>query len=578
PSGGRELRYPPTTGIWQTVWLEPVPSLSIERLVLTPDLDHSAVTAHVELRGEPKNCEVELTAWDGRQMVAKVTADSSREISLPIPQPKLWSPETPFLYDLKATLRRDGQAVDEVAGYFGMRKVAVRRDASGLPRIELNGKPVFLFGPLDQGIWPDGILTPPSDAAGQFEVQYLKDIGCNMARFHMIVHPERWYYWCDKLGLVVWQDFVRKRPRDSAADSSTARQWEAEHRELMDHLRNHPSLMMWIVFNESWGQYDTERITRWVMQYDPSRLVCNATGWTDYPVGHTFDVHDYSYHPCVAVPGQPGDRAMSIGECGGFNVYVPGHTTGDYPPVQKFDPMGDDHRPSMMDGPSWEKPYADWLEGLRLLQQLGLCAAVYTQIYDTGGECNGWLTYDRAVSKIPPDTLKRLHSRLYEPPPEFKPILPPLKEKGGSCRWQHGSAQSGWEQPDFSDSGWPLTAAPLAVDNAPSPGRDPVICARRVFMLESLPKQAALCVEGWGAFTVWLNGQCIQKMSNGQTESYTPISMIMLSSDALAALHAGRNVIAVEMHPTRSRGQRRGGSEESSQIDFGLVEVKAKNR
>jgi len=282
PRGAGELRYPPSSGIWQTVWLEPVATVSIGQLLLTPDVDNHALTAEVQLSGPTAGTEVELQAFDSSRLVSTVKGAPSSKLSLKIQQPKLWSPDSPFLYDLRATLRRNGEAVDEVTSYFGMRKVEVSPDSAKLPRLKLNGQPLFLFGPLDQGIWPDGILTPPSDEAGRFEVQYLKDIGCNMARFHMIVHPERWYYWCDKLGLVVWQDFVRKRPSNSATESSTARQWETEQRELMDHLRNHPSLMMWIVFNESWGQYDTERITRWAMKYDPSRLVCNATGWTDF--------------------------------------------------------------------------------------------------------------------------------------------------------------------------------------------------------------------------------------------------------------------------------------------------------
>lgn len=576
PGRNREVRFAPSSGIWQSVWLEPVSAVSIERLVLTPDVDRSAVAVQVELRGDAKGCEVELRALDGGQTVATATAVGPGKISLTIPRPKLWSPDSPFLYDLKVTLHRDGRAVDEVTSYFGMRKIEVGRDEAGLPRIRLNGKPIFLFGPLDQGIWPDGIMTPPSDAAGRFEVQYLKDIGCNMARVHITVHPERWYYWCDKLGIVVWQDFVCKRPKNSAAESSTARQWEAEQRELMDHLRNHPSLMTWIVFNETWGQYDTERITQWAMKYDPSRLVCNASGWDDRKVGHTFDIHDYTYHPSVAVPGQIGDRAMSIGECGGFNVHVPGHTWANYPFRAKFDPAGDEFRATFQDGPGLEKAYTDWVEGIWLLRSLGLCAAVYTQIYDTGGECNGWLTYDRAVSKIPPETLRRLHARLYQPLPELKPILPPLSAKTGTCRWQTGAAVQGWEQMEFDDGAWATTGAPLVLKTLPDSRTTPHLYARRVFTLEALPKRAALRVEGWAEFTVWLNGRRIKTLTNGRTESYAPVSLALLSPEALAALRPGRNVLAVEIGPSGGRMQKPGWLDPNSHpdMDFGLVEVK----
>jgi len=571
--GAGEQRYPATSGIWQTVWLEPVPSTSIDRLKLTPDVDRGAVTARALVRGEAAGCSVELRALDGDRLVGSAEGAPGEAIVLKVPEAKLWSPDSPFLYGLKATLRRDGQTVDEVAGYFGMRKVDVAPDAAGLPRIRLNGEPIFLFGPLDQGYWPDGVMTPPSDAAERFEVQYLKDIGCNMARVHVTLHPERWYYWCDKLGLVVWQDFVCKRARAAAADSSTARQWEAEQRDIMDHLWNHPSLLEWIVFNESWGQYDTERITQWVMQYDPSRLVCNATGWTDRAAGHTFDMHDYSYHPSVARPGQAGGRAMSIGECGGFNVYVPGHMWDDYPPRENFHADDDDFRPTLLDGPAWQKPYAGWIDGLWLLRSLGLCAAVYTQIYDAGGECNGWLTYDRAVSKIPEATLRRIHQRLYGPVPAMKPILPLLAEKGGACRWLAGAAPAGWEQPGFNDEAWKETSAPLGSAlsaAAPVSMKGGRVLARRIFTLEETPPSAVLRIDGWAQFTVWINGRRALEVSNGRTERYVPATLARLPPDALGALRAGRNVLAVEASPSSGRMRRQTAADDLDYFDTAL--------
>ncbi|MCX7011569.1 MAG: hypothetical protein NTW86_03210 [Candidatus Sumerlaeota bacterium] len=576
PRDGADPRYPATTGIWQTVWIEPVPSAAIDRLVLTPDVDHGALTATIRLRGEGKSCSVELRAFDGERLVGSAEGAPSQAISLKVPDAKLWSPDAPFLYDLKATLKRDGQTVDEVAGYFGMRKIEVKREAAGMPRIQLNGEPIFLFGPLDQGYWPDGVMTPPTDAAERFEVQYLKDIGCNMARVHVTAHPERWYYWCDKLGIAVLQDFIHKRPKDTAADSSTARQWEAEQRDLMDSLRNHPSLLEWIVFNESWGQYDTERITQWVMRYDPSRVVCNATGWNDFPLGDTFDIHDYSYHPSVAIPGQLGGRAMCIGECGGFNVYVPGHTWDNYPPVEKFDPAGDDFRPSLKDGASWEKPYRNWLDGLWLLRSLGLCSAVYTQIYDVGGECNGWLTYDRAVSKIPVETLRRLHDRLYRPIPQLEPILPLLAEKGGTCRWQAGEAPSGWEQPDFDDAAWQETGKPLGSALSASTSvsvKDGHVFVRRAFMLEEKPKDAVLRLDGWAQFTVRINGRRAFEISNGRTESCVPTTLARLPSEGPDALRPGRNVIAVELSLPSGKMQTKDKGAALDYFDAGLFEV-----
>ena len=262
---------------------------------------------------------------------------------------------------------------------------------------------------------------------------------------------------------------------------------------------------------------------------------------------------------------RPGERGLGIGECGGLTGYVPGHTTGDYPPVHNFVPTGDDFRPSLWDGKRLEKHYADWVDGLWLLRSQGLCAAIYTQIYDTGGECNGWLTYDRAVSKIPVETLKRLHDRLYRPLPEWKPIVPMLPSDGQTCRWQRAPAPDGWEQPQFDDSEWSLTETPL-----PATGQR---CVRRKFILDRVPNQAALCVEGWAEFTVWLNGRHVQTISNGRTERYTPRSLVLLSPNGLTALHLGENVIAVATNPSAGKMRKREGVDADDRLDFGLIDV-----
>ncbi len=414
-------RYTPTTGIWQPVWLEPVPDTSIARLKLAPDVDRGRLAAEVTLRGPAAAAEIELRAFDGETLVATVRGPASKPLALEIPRPRLWSPQSPFLYDLQVALRRGGKTIDEVRSYFAMRKIGVAKDAAGVARIRLNGREIFSFGPLDQGYWPDGVLTPPSDAAARFDVQYLRDIGCNLVRVHVTVHPSRWYYWCDKLGLMVWQDFVSRPKMGSNLTPASTRQWEGEQARMIDNLENHPAIVMWILFNEGWGQYDTQRLSNWVQARDPSRLVNDGSG-CDAGVGNVCDVHNYAFLPCVARPGQLGERAMLLGECGGFNVLVPGHTWGNYSiPESRRDPLGGGVRESYRAAASWAERYAVWVENLRLLRHLGLSGAVYTQISDVEHECNGWMTYDRQISKIPVERLKALHQRVYAPL-DLKPI------------------------------------------------------------------------------------------------------------------------------------------------------------
>ena len=320
-----------------------------------------------------------------------------QEFDISLSKPYLWSPDRPFLYDLEVSLRRDGQAVDTVDSYFGMRKIALGKDAKGITRPMLNGKFVFQSGPLDQGFWPDGIYTAPTDEALRYDIEAIKKLGMNMARKHVKVEPDRWYYWCDKLGLLVWQDMPsggagkpgKQKDQDGVpASAEKARQFETELQALVETHRNHPSIIMWIVFNEGWGQYDTERLTKWVKQLDPSRLVSNASGWTDRKVGDILDMHSY---PGPASPAPEETRAAVLGEFGGLGLGLDGHRWVD----KSWGYRG------MADTRELTRKYLElWKNVQKLRDEKGLSAAVYTQITDVETECNGLLTYDRAVFKI----------------------------------------------------------------------------------------------------------------------------------------------------------------------------------
>ena len=571
------FRYTPTTGIWQSVWLEPVGDSSIAQLKLTPDVDNGRLILEAHLRGDAKGCQLEARVFDGRKQVAVASGAPGQALSLAMAQPKLWRPESPFLYDLKVTLQRAGQALDEVSSYCGLRKVEVRADVRGVPRIYLNQQPVFQFGPLDQGYWPESLITPPSDAAAKFDVQYLRDIGCNMARVHIKVHPARWYYWCDKLGLLVWQDFPSTRKFDPKITRASAVQWEREQDQLLDHLHNHPAIVMWVVFNEGWGQYDTERLTSWVMRRDPSRLVNGASGWTDAGAGQLYDVHDYTFHPSIPALGQITNRAVILGECGGFNLIVPGHTWEDYPVKKHIDPVGDGGREDYPDAESWKPRYESWLEGLRLLQPFGLNAAVYTQLTDIEHECNGWLTYDRAVSKIPPAQLKRLHARLYELSPTLKPLLPMLAEGGAGGRFITGQSPVGWSQVEFDDSSWQSASGPpgsVLSARLPMARRSDGLRLRRSFDLARVPERAAVRIVVPGLAHLYLNGTLVKTLSTTDLAGFTPASIALLSPEAVKQLRLGRNVLAVEIPPsTRRVGSAPADAGNLKYLDVGLFEI-----
>ncbi|MCX6567901.1 MAG: PA14 domain-containing protein [Candidatus Aminicenantes bacterium] len=399
--------YTAVTGIWQTVWLEPVPKVYIAKLKTTPDVDRGTLSFEPMIAGKTEGAELTVTVSRGPEIVAAAEGPADAPVVVKIPRPVLWSPDNPVLYDIKAVLKKNGKNLDEVASYVGMRKIALGKDERGYVRLFLNDKPLFGLGPLDQGWWPDGLYTAPTDAALRYDIETIKALGMNMLRKHVKVEPDRLYYWCDKLGLLVWQDMPSALyRRDSLAADALARrdaEFEGEWRAIIDALVNHPSIVMWVPFNEGWGQYDTERIAAWTKQHDPTRLVNNASGWTDKGAGDVSDVHSY---PGPDMPPVEEKRAAVLGEFGGLGLPLTGHlwqAEGNWG-YRNFD-----------DTRVYEARYAELIKNLYPLVDKGLAAAVYTQTSDCEVEVNGLMTYDREVIKLDPVRFAALN-RGYVPP------------------------------------------------------------------------------------------------------------------------------------------------------------------
>lgn len=410
--------YTPQSGIWQTVWMESLPKTHIRSLRITPLFDEAAV----ELRAQtslPCACVARL---DGRT----VTFCSGTAVRIPMPGFHPWSPEDPFLYDL--TLEA---GEDRVESYFAMRSFGVGPDAKGRPRLLLNGKPYFHTGVLDQGYWPEGLYTAPSDEALAADIALMKRMGFNMLRKHIKVEPLRWYYHCDRLGMLVWQDMPNGggryrlstvslplftgRHRDDHAYAAFARQEAAgrrefakELREMVEHLYNCPCIAMWVPFNEGWGQFDARETAEWLRAFDPTRTVDHASGWHDQGAGDVRSLHVY-FRP-YRHRQEDGARATVLSEFGGYNLRVAGHA---------FSRKDFGYRRFRT-----AEEFGFALQDLYVRQIIpakaqGLSATVYTQLSDVEDELNGLVTYDRAVVKMDVEAMRALNDALLDRLPQM---------------------------------------------------------------------------------------------------------------------------------------------------------------
>lgn len=402
--------YTPTTGIWQTVWLEPVPASSISELWISTDIDTSTLKVRAVLEGAAPSPTATVTTEvlvDGA-VVASVTSKANDPMMTTIEDAQWWSPESPYLYDLRVSLKDGDTVIDTVGSYFGMRKIEMKTDEKAIPRLWLNNEIIFQYGLLDQGFWPDGLYTAPTDEALRYDIETTKALGFNMIRKHVKVEPARWYYWADKLGILVWQDMPSgdrlMGPGEGEFQRSpeSAAVFERELQRLVDTHFNSPSIVMWVLFNEGWGQYDTARLTTWLQEYDPSRLVNSTSGWTDMRVG---DVQDMHHYPDPLFPVADYKRASVLGEFGGLGLPLEGHTW-----------LGKDNwgYAQYTDVPTLLEEYTGMIKKLQYFKrERGLVAAVYTQTTDVETEVNGIMTYDRAVIKMGVEAIQELNQMLF---------------------------------------------------------------------------------------------------------------------------------------------------------------------
>ena len=421
--------YTPVTGIWQSVWMEPVAEYHIEDYTVLPDIDAGCLAVRVFTKSEPGDgVEVKLTegavGYDTSGGVGKVIASGfghttrlGGEVVLSVEKPEYWSPEHPYLYGLVMTLFRDGKAVDEVHGYTAFRKSSEVRDGDGIRRIGLNNAPYFEFGPLDQGWWPDGLYTAPTDAALKYDIQKTKDFGYNMIRKHIKVEPARWYYYCDRIGLTVWQDMPSIADNqagkwgewgyDQGGDyplSATAKTtYYKEWGEILRQLSKYPCIVVWVPFNEAWGQFDTEDVVAFTRSIDPTRLVNSASGGNSYHCGDILDSHNYPDPKMKFRSG--GSQIDVLGEYGGIGWPVEGHL---WQPDRNWGYV------KYQSGEEVLAQYEAFVDQLIPTVRDGVSAAVYTQTTDVEIEVNGLMTYDRKVVKMDEDRLRKANRRVIE--------------------------------------------------------------------------------------------------------------------------------------------------------------------
>ncbi len=590
--------YTAVTGIWQTVWIEPVTETSIESLKMIPnikdgtltldavvkgarpgdmiqavvpleDRDHLAgkFTVHGKAAEAHANAPADTALHDVQpdrekilrkilrprvkpHAVAAVKQELGKPIVLQIPEPKLWTPDEPNLYNVHIQLVRNGKILDTVHSYFGMRESSLGKDEKGITRMMLNGKFVFQHGPLDQGWWPDGLYTAPTDEALVYDILMTKALGFNMLRKHVKVEPARFYYHCDQIGVLVWQDmpsgdkYIGPKDADYVRTPEAAACYEKEWKEIVEAFYNYPSIVVWVPFNEGWGQYDTCRILNWTKELDPTRLVDGPSGWSDRGCGDMYDMHAYR-GPGMFPPEEK--RATVLGEYGGLGLPIKGHTW-----VESDKNWG--YGGNLKDKDDLFNTYNQLNFKMHPLIGKGLSAAVYTQTTDVEVEVNGLMSYDRAVTKVDVRKFKASNDALRLPPPEYTALIPTAREAETEWSYTTDKPADGWEKANFDASSWKKgkagfgQGAPNTINRTEWKSSD--IWIRRSFELSDAdakdPSKLVLELYHDEDCEVYINGVKVLE-TKGYIGDYAQFPI----KDADKAFKSGTNVIAIHCLQTR---------------------------
>lgn len=543
--------YMPVTGIWQTVWMEPVAKKHIDDFSLIPDIDAEKIYLTLSASGADANTSASVKIFDGETLLSETTVPLNTMTGINVTAPKLWSPDSPFLYDMEISLKDAGTVTDNVKTYFGMRKIH-RGKENGNPCIYLNNKPIFQYGVLDQGWWPDGLYTAPSDEALLFDLEKIKEFGFNLVRKHVKVESARWFYHCDRLGLLVWQD-IPNATTNTNRNSWVETNFIREMKNIMGAFKNAPSVITWVVFNEGWGQYDrdnqiqyrepyTRKAFNEAAAFDNSRLINAASGWYDYEIGDFIDKHRYPAPD--EWPNPENNRASVCGEYGGINLKIDDHIWAgsqvNYTTVANSEEL--------------TKRFIEYVDNVRARKKNGLCAAVYTQITDVESEINGLITYDRKVVKTNEEQTQRIKNKIEEcMNAVYYSVLPTSKVNGQT--WKYSDAANSiknWYKEDFDDSDWSEGTAGFGT-NAPvnafvrTEWKSNRICLRKNFYLGDISDEALADLKVDAYYdkdcTVYING--VRAISvGGSVSNYTSLN---IGVDGKAALKKNDfNLIAVQ--------------------------------
>jgi hypothetical protein len=539
--------YTSVTGIWQTAWLEAVNKPAyITGLSVQPNIDNGQVSVQVEVEGKIDGLTTSVEIMKGGTVLETSKGAGTGHV-LTVVNAEHWSPESPKLYRLRVRLhgQKAEDGTDEVGSYFAFRSITAATDEKGVMRLRLNGKPMYQLGVLDQGWWPDGLMTPPHDGAMRWDIETAKALGFNMIRKHGKIEPSRYYAICDTLGMLVWQDIpsggVAARghhigpgaPADAAFTPVEKKQFRKELKAVIDHLRHAPCIVNWVPFTDGWGQHDTNDVLKWVKEYDPSRLVNGPSGWTDRGFGDTKDSHAY---PTPTVSTLLKDRARVLGKFGGLGLHVEGHVwkeAGTW--SHQTHKTEDDFR------------FAYRLQTRRLhpLIEKGLGASVYAQLADVETEIDGLMTYDREVLKVNMDEARAWHKAIFGPPPEPRVLLATSEAEAQKWRWTTTRPAADWAKPDFNDADWAEGAGGFGTDAPGATVRTRWttndIWVRRTLDLDELPTDVLVRMRHDDYAQVFINGVEVLNL-RVCTVVHTDHP---LGAAALKAFKKGRNVIAI---------------------------------